>query len=500
MSPSGMLRDIRVHAVLSSFLLSAVTVMLKRIPNDDSFTYLRTAELFLDEGIVAAFQHYPWAAHSILIAIVQSLPGVSLLAAAQILNAVWFAVVTAGFISVVRLLDTSKRVSLLAAITVLAYPHLNEFRFSIIRDIAFLGLALWAVFWFLRYYRSGRAAQAAGFCACLVAGALFRAEALVFLLLAPLSMLVHPTLDLRQRLQRLGVLWGMAALFPLLAVSAFTLAGIDLWQQLQTVAGVYLPFLQETLNELGSNHEAIRNALFNDHAARHSSEYTGLIVFTGLLALLGSKLLESLGWTGGGILAYGLLKRHVSLAPLTSRPWLAWAGIALLILAAFTLVARFMTTRYTLFFGMLLMLLVPLIVDRLWEEARRNGQMRWFSWVFGLILAYSAVDSHISFGEPKSWLPDTLEWLESQQHGDPVLVTNERYIAWRSGLIDAYDEVRRNMPVEPFLSAPEGALLVVEREPALFGTLEAAEQDGLVRELTRFEDRHGTRIIIYRRQ
>jgi len=500
MTLPDLLRDVRFPAVLSSLLLSAVAVMLQQVPNDDGFTYLRTAELFLDEGMVAAFQHYPWAGYSVLIGMLHALPGVSLLAAAQLLNAVWYAVVTAGFISVVRLLDDSKRVALLAAITVLAYPHLNEFRFYIIRDIAFLGLALWALFWFLRYYHCGRAAQAAGFCACLIGGALFRAEALVFLFLTPLVCLAHPALPARQRLQRLALLWSMAIGAPLLAALAFAVSGVDLWQQLQTFAGGYLPFLQDTLNQLTSDSEALRDALFSEHAARHSGEYTGLIVFTGLLALFGAKLLESLGLTGGGILAWGLLRRQAALPDSMKRPWLAWLGIALLILVTFTLVTRFMTTRYTLLAGMLLMMLVPLIVDRLWAGAERNGRMRPFFLVFGLLLAFSAIDSHVSYGEPKTWLPETLQWLASHQGEGEPLVTNERYIAWRSGRVEAYDEVRRTMPAQPFLSAPAGALLVVERSPALFEALKAAEQNGRVREVARFDDRRGARIIIYRRQ
>ncbi|MEX1198877.1 MAG: hypothetical protein WEB57_13585 [Pseudohongiellaceae bacterium] len=499
MNGRRLMHDVRFWAVLTSLLLSGVAVMLGQFPNDDGFIYLRTAEIFLEQGTLAAFQHYPWATISILIGLLQHLPGIDLFAAAQLLNALWFALVTAVFISLVRHFDDSPRVVMLAALTVLAYPHLNEFRFYIIRDIAFLGLSLWAALCFLRYYVDGTLRQAAGFCGLLVAAALFRAEALLFLALVPLTLLVHPVLSGRLRLRRLLTIWGLAALAPAMAVLIFTLAGVDLWQQLQTAASVYLPFLQDTLAGITGRQAALTDALFSEHAANYASEYTTLVLVTGLLAMLVAKLIESLG-PGSAILAYGLYKRQLSLDPLLLRPWWGWLGTALLILVLFTLVARFMTTRYALLAAMLLMVLVPLIVDRLWTAARHSGRMRGFGWLFGLLLTYNAVDAHISYGEPKTWLPDALEWLDANWDARTPLLTNERYIAWRSGRIDAYDEVQRDMPAEALLTAPEGTILVVERQPALYEALQAASGQGQLEELARFTDRRGPRIIIWRRR
>lgn len=492
-------RDVRFWAVLSSLLLSGIAAMLGRFPNDDAFVYLRSAEIFLDQGMVAAFQHYPWATLSVLIGLFQHLPGIDLFTAAQLLNALWYALVTAAFISLVGHFDRSPRVMVLAAVTVLAYPLLNEFRFYVIRDIAFLGLSLWAALCFLRYYASGARRQAAGFCALLVVAALFRAEALLFLVLVPLTLLAHPTLNWRRRSRRLFTVWGFAALGPALAALAFILAGVDLWQQLQTAASVYLPFVQDTLAGLSNRQAELVDALFSEHAANHAAEYTSLILVTGLLAMLVAKLVESLGLSSA-IIAYGLYRRHVPFEKTALRPWLGWVATSLLVLALFTLLARFMTTRYTLLAVMLLMVLVPLIIDRLWSAAQRSGRMRGFAWLFGLLLAYNAIDAHISFGERKAWLADTLEWLEEETAAGTPLLTNERYIAWRSGRVDAYDEVSRYMPPEAMLAAPQGAILVVEREPALYDALERAGEQGQVEELVRFEDRRGPRIIIYRRR
>ncbi len=494
-----LLRDVRFHAALSSLLLSMVAVMLGQEPNEDGFIYLRTAEIFVEDGLVAAFRHYPWATHSVLIGLLQYLPGMDFLAAAQWLNALWYAVVTVAFVNLVREFNPSPRVAVLAAMTVLAWPLLNEFRFYIIRDIAFLGLALWAALFLLRYYRHGGILRAAACCALLAAAALFRAEALALLLLTPLSLLAHPGLPLRQRLRRLLPVWGMTAMLLLAVLAMFLLADVDLWERLRTVVGTYRPFLESALNGSGSGHAALTQAMFTDHAARHSAEYTGLILTSGLTAMLIARLLESLGIIAAGIIGYGLWRQRPPLPPVCFRPWVTWLATSLAILMLFTLITRFMTTRYTLLFSLLLLVLVPLIVDRIWIAAEQTGRQRRFAWVFGLLLAYSAIDAHITFGEPKRWLPATIEWLEMETDAETPLRTNERYIAWRSGRIEAYDQVRRDLPAQALLDAPAGSILVVERQSALSAAIQEAEQQGAVRELARFEDRRGPRIIIYRR-
>ncbi|MEX2130582.1 MAG: hypothetical protein WD772_03780, partial [Pseudohongiellaceae bacterium] len=53
--------DIRFYAVAASLLISVLTYLTRTTPNDDSYIYIRTAEIFLDEGVAAAIAHYQWA-------------------------------------------------------------------------------------------------------------------------------------------------------------------------------------------------------------------------------------------------------------------------------------------------------------------------------------------------------------------------------------------------------------------------------------------------------
>ncbi|MEQ8954049.1 MAG: hypothetical protein RL120_07925, partial [Gammaproteobacteria bacterium] len=172
--------DIRLLAVAGSLLLSVYTILLPQLPNDDAYTYIRTAEIYLQGGLAAAFDHYPWAGYSIVIAWVSQL-GVSLFTAAYVLNALFFALISWAYLSVLREVDDSPEFLLVATLTILLFPELNEYRYLIIRDTGFWALALLALHQLLLYTRTVRLLHAALFCLALLLGSCLRPEAIVYL-------------------------------------------------------------------------------------------------------------------------------------------------------------------------------------------------------------------------------------------------------------------------------------------------------------------------------
>ncbi|HAD72150.1 MAG TPA: hypothetical protein DCF94_08985, partial [Gammaproteobacteria bacterium] len=142
-------------AVILSVLISIITILFPDTPNDDAYVYIKTAEIFLAEGTIAAFQHYAWAGYSLLIAFVSQL-GFSLFTSAFVINALFYALLVYSFLSIVKLIDDSPQVLILAALSVLLYPQLNEYRYLIIRDVGFWALSLFAL-WQLLLFGTNRA-------------------------------------------------------------------------------------------------------------------------------------------------------------------------------------------------------------------------------------------------------------------------------------------------------------------------------------------------------
>ncbi len=490
--------DPRWHAALISLLLSGLAVALGLTPNPDGYTYLRTAEIFLEDGLRAAFAHYHWASYSLLIALFQYLPGVDLFAAAQLVNAVLYALLTVVFMTLLREIDPSRRMAWIAAVTILVYPHLNEFRFTLIRDIGFLALSLLGLLYLARYYRDSGMTHAAGFCAACVAAALFRVEALVFLLLAPFALLCDRSRSWRARWHGLLQLHGFAAGLALALFVAFFAAGINLLALLGDAANLYQPFLQQSERTFFGDTSELTQAIFTEHAALFSERYTILLLVTGLGAILITKIIESIGTPYLMVLAWGAWQRRIRLPRHLLVPGAFYLLLAFLVPLAFILLTRFMTTRYTMLLCTLLVLLVPLIVERAWRDARREGWTRRFAWVVGLLAVYCAFDSHVSFGDRKTYLPETVDWINRNTNPDAPLRTNLQYIGWATGRVEAYDRITGDISRRWIENAPDGAIVVVENRGEHDALLERAVDEGLLLPLEQFSDADRQRLFIYR--
>src|SRR5690606_7227303 len=101
MSRTWIKKDVRWWAVAASLLLSLLHALLNPMPNVDAFTYVRTAEVFLNEGLFAAFAWYPSATYPLLIAGVHQLTGLNLFVSGQVINALLYALLTWVFITLV---------------------------------------------------------------------------------------------------------------------------------------------------------------------------------------------------------------------------------------------------------------------------------------------------------------------------------------------------------------------------------------------------------------
>ena len=181
--------DIRWFAVAASLLLSVFTLLSQEIPNSDAYTYARTAEVFLADGLKAAYQHYAWASYSILIGIV-SWSGLDIFSAGLLVNALFYALLVYAFLSIVKEIKDSRPLLVLAAISILVYPQLNEYRELVIRDTGFWALSLFALWQYLLYTKTQSTQHAVAFCASLLVAASFRAEAIAYLVFTPLGLLL----------------------------------------------------------------------------------------------------------------------------------------------------------------------------------------------------------------------------------------------------------------------------------------------------------------------
>lgn len=491
------LRRARQTTVIVSLLLSALAVLLDGLPNNDAYTYVRTAEIALESGALAAYQHYQWAHYPLLLAGIHQITGIDLFTVAWLLNAALFALLSVSFVNLVAAMTASRRVVWLAVLCVLTYPHLNEFRSLIIRDIGFLAFSLIALLQLVRYQQWLRIRYAAGFTAACMAATLFRPEALLLMWLTPTCILFDKRHVLGTRCRIWLRLIVLAIGVPAILTIAVAASGLDFAAQLQTFLQSYQPFLANLGALFGNVDPQLEEAIFGTYAAQFVGDYSHLFMAFGLAAMLLACLVDSLGLAVAPLLIFGFVKRYLRLPADAARTIISWLLVSFLILLGFTLLTRFITTRYTLLCGVLLLLYVPFIIDRAWSAAAARGRLKRFATVMLLLGTYAVLDAHISFGPPKRHLVDATQWINAHIRESTEFVTNNYYIAYHSGRVPAYDEIRRDLTPGDIRNAPLGTVFAVEPRRSFETVLEAEAARGALRQLHRANAPRGRDLIIY---
>jgi hypothetical protein len=491
--------DIRLWAVIASLLLSLLHALLNPIPNPDAFEYVRTAEIFLNEGLAAAYAYQPSATYPVLFGALHQLTGLDLFAAAQVINGLLFAVLVYAFISLAREIRASERVTLLAAITVLIFPQLNEYRYYLIRDIGFIALLLLGMLFLIRYGKRQYWQDAALFVVSTAAAVLFRSEALVYLPLAPLALLWNRELTMRARVLALVKIEALCVALGILGVLALLLVDMDVLQLVQRAAAVYLPFVQDAWTALSAASSPLSTAVFGEYAADFSGQYIVLFMTAGLAAILVLKLISGFGVPALLVLAYGLRQRSGELGSPVMRVVLTYALIAFIILLGFLMLTRFMSTRYTLLFCTLLMLMVPLVVDSALAQARTDAATRVMRGVLGFLALFCVIDAHISFGDSKDFLQQASTWLKVNTEENALVITNSNYVAYHSGRVEEYDKVGRYIDMETLVNAPYDSLLALSIDRDILSYVDEARAFDLLELVVAFPPQGRPAFAIYRR-
>ncbi len=488
--------DLRIWAVAASLLLSVYTSFNIAAPNDDSFIYIRTAQIFLQDGIGAAFEHYAWAGYSVLLGLAGA-AGLELFAAAHLLNGVFFAVLTFAFVSICREFSGDRGLLALSVLTILLFPEINEYRFQILRDSGFWAFSLLGMWWLIRYSAEGSWKFCLYYCGAMLLAAIFRPEAVLYLLLAPLCLLF----DHRHERTERYLLWfrvlAVAVGALLLGFLAALALDVNLLRQMIAQASSYTPFLQSLFDPAGQEMVAMAEAIFGEHAATYSGRYLPAFLLAGLMVILLAELLYAIGMPFSLILIWGYWKKWLPPDRDMALPVISFALINLLIVLAFILLTRYLTSRYAMVLSLSLAVAVPFIAREMLTRAAPGTRLA--QWLLVLFFVFSAVDSYYTFGRSKSYIGDAVEWLAENQGESERLLTNNRAVAWHSGLIAEFDQVQPRLTEQQLLAAEPGDLIVVESSAAIERLLARPEIAELLQLVVIFPDADEALMQIYRR-
>lgn len=450
--------DVRVIAVLASFISSGLLRISPASLNDDAYVYIHTAEIFLDQGLQAALTHYSWPLFSILIALTSKL-GLSLISSAFLINSLFFALLCFAFVSIIRTIDPNPKTLGIATVCILVFPELADYRSMIIRDIGFWSLCCVSVWQLLIFSKTQRISYGIGFSITLLLAAGFRIEALIYLLaLPPILAFCCPEKITKAAFLKLLVA-NFSSLFAILLL--LLSAGINPVAQIAEFGSTYEPFLTNLLNTNTEQSSAIAVSVFGEYAATYSQEYLWLFLTTGLFSLLVASLITGIGPPILIIAIAWLNKTRLRIDPPILFTLLAYMAVNFFIVAAFIFLTRFLPSRYTMLFAIMVLVLVVLVVCELLKPAQlKKHNVLGFTLAF--MLVYCTVGSYYSFGNKKTYIPSSIAWIEEQNFDNIDLLSNHHGIAYHSGQIENYDRIDRNLRRTEILSLGEAGWLAVE--------------------------------------
>lgn len=502
-------------ALLVSLLFSLLLTLGNSQLNDDAFTYLRAAERFQQDGIDAVLLEYSWHGYSILIALADGLLPGGLDTSAQILNSLCYALLTGVFIALQREAGASQRQLLLAAGVVLLFPLINEMRHFIIRDAAYWAFSLLALLQLVRLMNAASLKQglplALAWCGSTLLASMFRLEALLPAVIAPLALLArgthHGGSTRGNRLHLALLLYAMLLSSALLLLLLGLTVGVSLPELMGFAWRYYLPLLLDLGNVLREDALALNSAIFTaENFPGHNDTGVGLLVllFAYTLSVL-LNLIKALGLPFTLLLLFGLHQRVRALPPRISAPWLGYALPTLLALLVFQFIMHFQTQRYAALLALLLLLWLPGMLEQWWQHAGEQGKARRFHLTLAFFCFYFAVDSLISFGYSKQHLEQAEQWLLQELPADAALASNSFQLAWRSGRIENYDKTQRDVALT-LQSATESATgsaagssyLALELKQSDTAARRLLEQTNTLELVTSFSNERGDEVRIYR--
>jgi hypothetical protein len=485
--------DIRYLAVAASLLISFLMRVFPSTLNDDSYVYIRTAEIFLDQGIEAAIGHYSWPVFSILIALVSKI-GLSLFSSAFLINSVFFALLTFSLLSIVKVIDSDRTTLAVAAVCILVFPELNEDRSMIIRDVAFWSLLSFSLWQLLLYTKYQLFTNCIGFSASLILATAFRVEALTYLIAIPLiHIFFASTKELRKAYYKLFYVSGLILLVLIFSSLAFK---IDVIAQIVDIVSKYQPFIEILISSDPQRTEALSVAIFGKYAANYSEEFVGIFIISGLFSFLIIKIITGIG---APLLFFVIAKpteHRIKIDRSTLLTLSSYFFVNLSIVTIFIFVTRYLPGRHTMILSLVVLIFISLLAKKLLYSSS--------TWKPSLIraascslLIYCAADSYYSFGYKKTYISDAVQWLDQTSLSNQILLTNNHAIAYNSGRVENYDQVPRNLSGEEILDVEGGALLVVEMNSSMNTLMAQLIDNGVIHFEIGFPTNDEPRVAIY---
>lgn len=430
--------SIRLLTAIFSLILSIFAYQTSVIINADGILYIYTIDAFKAGGIAATESLYNWPFFPILTAWLSEITGWNTEFSVKALNSVLFILLTDALVLLSYKSLPNLRQVAIAAILILAFNTLNNYRDFIIRDIGYWAFACYALYQFVLYLDHQKIIQAISWQLLMMIALLFRIEAIVLLTVVPLYVLTSTHFE--KKWHTLLSLYSISFVLVLFMIPVAVLhpETASAFSKLRELL-VYLdPSI--ILSDINSDTEIIEKQILHPAADEHAAK----VLIFGLVLTVFWELIAGLSiiYVIFLVMAWFSLKK-LKITP-QQRFFIFVVIINILILSVFAIKSQLITTRYCVL-GLLFLLLalLPTLTNYISEKVILK-QKKILTFI-GFLLFASLADTIIST-KSKPYLKTLPAWAaQNLPEKAKILTTDfriEYYFNKERGLAEKITYIR----------------------------------------------------------
>ena len=416
--------------VVVSLLYSALRLSLDPLFNPDGVFYLVAAEAWIENGIRAALEIYWRPFYSILIGAFALLSGLSALASAHVIDALFAATLLVAVQLLIREFGGDLRIQSVGLVLFLLWPSLDEYRTMIGRDLGYWAAALLALVVLIRYARSGRLRLMGLFYGAVLVAMLFRPEAVVMLLL-PFTLVIRRGGGEQVR----AVMLAQAPLvFACLLLAVGTLVSERINDFVTVVLHESLREPLRMLETVPDRFSDMRDAFATRVLNAEFHDYAVIGLIAGIIAVVGAHFAAAISWPVLLIGAFGFRRESFeALDPHALRLAVCTIAIVVVMLCVFLIIRPVMQTRFLMLPAFIVLTLAPFAVAHVRRTATQSGRLKQYRWAVGVIVAYLIIDAWCLLQHSKNYLRDATDLVRQEAGTDGRVLSNDARIAYLSG-------------------------------------------------------------------
>lgn len=409
--------------VLANFALSAWSISLDSIINNDGVTYVAMAELFLQGDWEIARSYYSWPFYPLLIAGLAKLLFLDATTAAYLLNTLLATSMSLAFVAVVgELSQNDRRILLIATVVILLFPSITKYRAYVIRDFGYLSFYLWSLYFLFRFCSTLSKKHLIGWLSATGLACLFRFEGIILMFVAPYFLFLFSIGRIPHRKKILASLSLLILASSVAVISWYLndkyLASILIAQaegkDIHSVIDLFLANIHEPfLDSDGQTQKGMWS-----YAASVANKVGGVLY--GLIRRM------AVFYFFLGMLAYwqglGLTTR------LHRRIWLVYLITNLLMLIGFSFTNNLVVSRYTMASALTILLLAPFVINKV-IGALKSPQIfaKAGAALLLFVLAFASADG-LDVKTKKTHFVEAGQWLHDNLPEGASLFSNDRLL------------------------------------------------------------------------